>query len=543
MKITPMKHTLLATLLLLAPLLFETVAFSQTGSNSPQAAAAADLRLPALISDHMVLQNGKATALWAWAAPGTPIKAEFLDGQGKVLASVDGTTPPGTQGGEGRCALKLPCLPTATSGTLRFTAGATVKTIQDVMVGEVWLGGGQSNMSYDLGAGNIPMEMRDTAKQEAIAANGAIRFFKADYNSTDTPQDDVKGKWFVVTADNYKGCSAVAWNFVVALREKLPAPMGMIVSAVGGTSVTQWMPKSALDTCPPGPGIEKAMLENVSKANERIQKSKEADAAWLQSNPTPELQAQNIKTRPKKFGPATMFSTLYNGMIQGLQPYTIKGVIWFQADGDMGIPYAYGDLIKSMIKAWRAGWQDELPFYYVEMNNMREYPPKDPAQRNDALSIVRQQQQAALELPQTDVACSIDVGLLEPEPHFPNKKPVGQRLALLAFNNVYGMPCAAHSPAYDSFAVEGNKIRLHFKYAEGLRVRGGGEVLGFEIRGATGPWVWAKGQVDGQEILVWNDQISNPTEVHYAWSMNPLISMENGAGLPMRPFSTTVIKP
>jgi sialate O-acetylesterase len=105
------------------------------------------------------------------------------------------------------------------------------------------------------------------------------------------------------------------------------------------------------------------------------------------------------------------------------------------------------------------------------------------------------------------------------------------------------MPCAAHSPAYESFAVEGHKIRLHFKYAEGLRVRGGGEVIGFAIRGATGKWLWAKGRVDGQDLLVWNDQISNPTEVHYAWSMNPLISMENGAGLPMRPFSTTRIKP
>lgn len=507
------------------------------GFGSVQAAPTTDLRLPALISDHMVLQGGKATALWGWNAPGTAIKAEFLDGQGKVLASVDGTTP-----AEGRWALKLPSLPAAAGGTLRFTAGTVVKTIQDVVVGEVWLGGGQSNMSYNLGADNIPKEMLDIAKQEVIAANGAIRFFGVDYDSPVTPQEDVKGRWFVVTADNYRGCSAVAWNFAVALRDKIPAPVGMIVSAVGGTSVTQWMPKSALDACPPGPGIEEATLKRIAEANERIKKFKEADAAWLKANSTPELQAQNIKSRPQKVWCPPMFSELYNGMIHGLEPYTIKGVIWFQADGDMGIPYAYGDLIKGLINAWRTEWQDELPFYYVEMNNMREYPPKDPAQGNDALSILRQQQQAALELPQTDVACSIDVGLLEPEPHFPNKKPVGQRLALLAFNNLYGKPCAAHSPAYDSFKVEGNKIRLHFKYAEGLRVRAG-EVIGFEIRGATGPWVWAAGRIDGQDVLVWNDQVPSPTEVHYAWSMNPLISIENGAGLPMRPFSTAPIKP
>lgn len=496
------------------------------------------LRLPALISDHMVLQSGKAVALWGWSDPATTIKAEFLDAEGKVRTAVAATTST-----EGRWALKLPALPAAASGDLRFTAGTTVKTVHDVVVGEVWLGGGQSNMTYTLGSNNIPKDMDAAARQEVVAAKGAIRFFRADYKSAVTPQDDVQGKWFIVTTENYKVCSAVAWYFAVALREKIPSPVGMIVSAVGGTSATQWMPKAALDACPAGPEIEKAMLQRAVETAKRIKKAAAADAAWLRANPTPELQKQNSKSRPQPVRPATMFSQLYNGMIHGLEPYTMKGILWFQADGDMGIAFAYGDLIKAMIKAWRAGFQDELPFYYVEMNNMRAYPPKDPAQGNDALSIIRQQQEAALELPQTDVACSIDVGLLQPEPHFPNKKPVGQRLALLAFNNVYGMPCAAHSPAFESFTVEGNKIRLHFKYAEGLRVRGGGEMIGFQIKGATGNSVWAKGKVDGQDILVWNDQIPQPTEVKYGWSMNPLISMENGAGLPMRPFSTVHVKP
>lgn len=502
-----------------------------------QTATTAGLRLPALISDHMVLQNGKATTLWGWSTPNTAIKAEFLDTKGKVLATASGIAPP-----EGRWMLRLPALPAATAGTLRITGGMAVKTIQDVVAGEVWLAGGQSNMTYNLGH-KLPPELKDTTMQDVTAANGAIRFFNVDTNWATAPNDDVKGHWFIVTGSNYQQCSAVAWNFAVALREKIHAPAGMIVSAVGGTSVTLWMPKAALDSCPPGPDIEQKMTKNVADTNEKIKQSALDDAAWLKLYPTPELQAQNIKTRPRKYGPAHSFSELYNGMIHGLEPYTVKGVIWFQADGDMGICFAYGDLIKSMIKAWRAAWGEELPFYYVEMNNMREFPPKTPAQSNDSLSIIRQQQQAALELPQTDVACSIDLGLLEPEPHFPNKKPVGQRLALLAFNNVYGMPCAAHSPAYESSKVEGNKIRLHFKYAEGLRVRGGGEAIGFEIRGADGHWVWATAKVDGEEMLVWNDEIPNPTEVHYGWSMNPLISMENGAGLPMRPFSTVMIKP
>ena len=497
------------------------------------------MALPALISDHMVLQSGQPTALWGWSAPGTDVRAEFVDGYGHTLATATGTTP-----ASGRWTLQLAALPQATqAGALHLKAGATERTIEDVMVGEVWLGGGQSNMSYSLGSNNIPKAMIDTARDEATLAKGAIRFFTVDWASPVAPQDDVHGHWVVVTPDNFKGCSSVAWNFAVALRQRIRVPVGMIVSAVGGTSVTQWMPKTALDSCPPGPGIEKDVMKHVAEANEKIKKAQAEDEAWLKANPTPELQAKNAASRPRKVSPYNVFSQLYNGMIAGLQPYTIKGVIWFQADGDAGIPFAYGDLIKCLIQNWREGWHAELPFFYVEMNNMYEVPPKEPNQGNDAISILRQQQQAALELPNTDVACSIDCGLLEREPHFPNKKPVGERLALLAFNDVYGMPCEAHSPAYDSFTVEGNKLRLHFKYADGLRARSNGEVIGFEIRGVTGPWLWAQGRVQGDDVLVWNDQIAQPTEVHYAWSMNPLNSMINGAGLPMRPFSTTTIKP
>ena len=515
------------------PLVLLTICASLAGS-----LRADDLRLPNLIGDHMVLQTGKPVALWGWSPAGTNVKAEYLDAQGKVLASAGAVAP-----ANDRWILKVPQLAAGTIGTLRITSGATVKTFQDVAVGEVWLGGGQSNMSYVLNSGNIPPAQTEAAKQQAIAANGAIRYFHVDWASPENPQDDVPGRWFVVNADNFRGCSSVAWYFAVALRKKIPGPVGMIVSAVGGTSVTQWMSKETLHATGPGPGVEKDIVRRTDETNIRMQQWQDDDNLWLKAYSTPELQTQNAASRPRKPGFPNPVSTLYNGMIHGLEPYTTRGIIWFQADGDGGIPYAYGELIKAMVSEWRTEFQDELPFFYVEMNNMDEYPPKDPNQGNDFLSILRQQQQAVLELPKTDVACSIDLGLLEPEPHFPNKEPVGQRLALLAFNDVYGMPCDAHSPAYAGMTVEGNKIRLKFNYAEGLRVRGGGDMIGFEIHGATGPWVWAQGKIDGQDIVVWNDQIPSPTEVHYGWSPNPLISVENGAGLPLRPFSTTHLKP
>jgi len=303
------------------------------------------------------------------------------------------------------------------------------------------------------------------------------------------------------------------------------------------------MSKAALESCPSGPQFEKDTLAEAARVTPEINAFKDADQAWLRANPTPELQAANRASRPvQKSWLPPMFNQLYNALICPLEPYGIKGVIWFQADGNLGEPKVYGDLIKALISNWRKDWHEDLPFYYVEMNNMRDVVQTKPVQIND-LSIIREQQQAALELPKVDVACSIDLGLKEFEPHFPNKEPVGRRLALLTLNYDYGIPAVCHSPAYESFAVEGNKLRLKFTHADGLRVRGGGEMAGFAIRGATGDWVWAKGQVDGQDILLWSDQVPQPAAARYAWAMNPVISVENAAGLPLRPFRTDTNSP
>jgi sialate O-acetylesterase len=226
-------------------------------------------------------------------------------------------------------------------------------------------------------------------------------------------------------------------------------------------------------------------------------------------------------------------------MIRGLEPYTLRGVIWFQGDGNCPHPADYGVLFKTLITAWRAHFHDtSLPFYYVEMQNYAR-PQQKPVEPN-ALSEIREQQQAALELPNTDVATGVDVGIRIPnyEAHFPDKKSLGKRLAGLALDHLYGQPGLVHSPCLKTFKIEGNKIRLQLQYADGLRIRGNGDLTGFAIRGAEGEWVWAQGKIDGQDIVVWNDQIAKPTDVRYAWAYNPTISVENSAGLPLRPFRT-----
>jgi sialate O-acetylesterase len=313
-----------------------------------------------------------------------------------------------------------------------------------------------------------------------------------------------------------------------------------MVSCVGGTPVEAWMSKETLMGTGVGPGVLDRHNQALAAATPEVVAKYNTDLqAWNAANPTKELQQQNAKTKPKApYSETSMLAPIryYNGMIRGLEPYTVRGVIWFQADGNMGHPLEYGEMFRALIKEWRTEWNDpKLPFYFVEMNNMREVQQTKPVQPN-ALSIIREQQHAGLLEPGVDMVCAIDVGTVNP--HFPNKKPVGERLAGLALRDCYGQSGKVESPIYKSFAVEGNKIRLTFTNADGLRVRGGGEIEGFAVRGSTGDWVWATGKIDGQDIVVWNDQVSSPAAVRYAWAMNPIISIENDAGLPLYPFRT-----
>lgn len=508
-------------------------------SGRAQQATPSKLKLPPIISDHMVLQSGTPDAVWGSATAGDAVHVELLDTKNKVLASCQAVADP-----KGKWSAKLPALPLGTTGELHVRAGSEPAVIvHDVLVGETWLCSGQSNMGYTIHNRNTPPEWGARAQKEAADANGAIRFLMAG---------DHVGVWQIGTPDTVGVCSAVAWNFAVALREKLHRPIGLIVSSLPGSPIEWWFPQADLDTSPIGRTIEKRYQDFAALAPEREKQYEKADAAWLKANSTPALQAQNKNNRPRKPGRSPVLGWCYLGWLQHLVPYGVKGVIWFQANGtqaqpdleqdSVGHPDEYGELIKILIHSWRRMWQTELPFYYVEMENMFPTLQKDPVQ-HDWLPLLREQQEAALELPGTDVACSIDLATSAGILHFPNKKPVGQRLALLALSNLYGYPCQSHSPQYASFAVQGNRIRVQFKYADGLRVRGGGKMIGFAVRGATGDWVWADGQIEGSEILLWSDQVPQPVAVRYAWAANPLISVENGAGLPLRPFRTDKTSP
>ena len=472
------------------------------------AATEPSLRLPAVISDHAVLQADVPVTIWGLAKPGDTVQVSFEfpnggGGQGfQDVAAADG-----------RWAGQIAPLKPGTTGKISIhTASGQSLVIDDVIVGQVWLAGGQSNMSYLVETNSKNTNERTTpqllaaAKDEATAAAGTLRYFATKTRTSDTPLDDVEGNWIIATPETVGKCFALSWNFGVTLHEKIRQPIGLIDSAVGGTVVEAWTPKPELDACSAGPDLEKRYQQRFTKG-------------YPANNP-------NIPAR------------LYNAMIHGLEPYTLKGAIWFQGDGNCPHPQDYGVLIQTMIKAWRAHFHNEhLAFYYVEMQNYR--PPQSQPVEENALSDIREQQQAALALPDTDVATAIDQGIHIPnyEAHFPDKKPLGQRLAGLALDHLYEQHGLVHSPQFKSMKIEGKTIRLQFDFADGLRLRGD-ELKGFAIRSANGKWVWAKGKIDQDQIVLWNDDVPDPAEVRYGWGWHPMLSVENAAGLPLRPFRT-----
>ena len=512
----------------------------------PAAPTYSEIRLPALIGDHAMFQADKPIAIWGWAEPRARVNVLFQSTHGIKRGFTETADATGWWFGH------LPAFKTGTIGQLSVTTDrGDDRVVKDILFGEVWLCGGQSNMEYDI-AGTGRTDLKNlkevaevaanvaTAKSEAEAAKPPIRYFNVLKRRASDPVDDVQGKWVIASAENVPHFSAVAWNFAVALENKLHLPIGLIVSSVGNTPIETWMSEETLEATSVGAGVfSRSRLELAAVTPEKIAKYQADLAAWETANPTPQQQSQNGSAKP--VAPPNLAAAnyvpnqYYNGMIRGLEPYSIRGFIWYQAAGNFMHPFEYSELFIALIREWRGEWNDSrLPFYFVEESNWgtKQIEPVEP----NPISLIREQQHAVLNLRAVGMICSVDLG--NGSPHYPNKKAVGGRLAGLALHYEYHQPGRADSPRYQSFNVEGNRIRLKFTNAYRLRVRDGGKLRGFAIRGTNGNWVWAAGLIDGPDILVWSDQVPAPIAVRYAWAVNPTTSIENGAGLPLCPFRT-----
>ena len=474
------------------------------------------VKLPAVISDHMVLQQGMPVRVWGSASPGESVRVEF---QGQTVA----VTAP--ESGKWSAWLR----PLVAAGPLEMKINDTI--VHDVLVGEVWLSSGQSNMEFKLQQANNHDE------EVAKAGYPMIHLFQVKRKVADQPAEDVTGKWEVCTPDSAKTFSAVHYFFTRHLLNNLHVPMGMIESDWGGTPAQSWTSKEALAADPAlkfiGEYWDAAMTKYPSAKDAYDQRL----AAWEKTAAEARAAGKTAPPRPgapEGPGHPNTPAGLWNGMIAPLVPYSIRGVIWYQGESNANSDqhaYNYRRLFGTMIQDWRNRWgEGDFPFLFVQLANY---------QTNGRWAVLRESQTETLRLANTGMAVAIDVG--EPKDIHPkNKQDVGLRLALAARAIAYGQAIEYAGPMYQTAVPEGGAMRVYLTHADGMTGKNGPEIKGFEVAGADGKFAPASAKVEGNTILVASASVAAPVSVRYGWADDPGCNLINQAGLPAVPFRNEI---
>lgn len=522
--------------------------------------AHAEVKLPAIFGDHMVLQRDTFTAVWGTAAADEEVKVTA----GAVTASTKADA-------SGKWIVRLEKLPLTATGIDVIIAGTNTITLHDVLIGDVWVCGGQSNMA-------LPLSGDSTGSTEVPKADHPdIRLFMVKPSAVWTPAADVKGQWQLCSPASVKGFTAVGYYFgkEIAADEKIP--VGLLGDNLGATAAQSW---TSLEGLQAEPALEKfvnivkplmADPEAAKKAHEDwlanggqahkdavAKRNQEAYTAQQKGLPVPPPAPLYATPEPpfqgddKITGDSGVPSSLFNGMISPILPFTIKGVIWYQGESG-GQPY---DIIfPNLITDWRKHWgQGDFPFLFVQLPNFRK--PEPDSNGLNGMSMTREAQAGALKLPHTGMAVTIEVG--DPNNlHPPYKEPVGHRLALAAKELVYGEKIVGQSPLYESATPDGNKINVKFKNTgTGLKIGQSPvvppgatalpttELKGFAVAGADGKYSEATATITAPDtVTVTAEAVANPTTIRYAWNSSPQCNLYNSADLPAGPFRTDTIAP
>ena len=538
--------------------------------------ARAELKLPAIFGDHMVLQRHGPIPVWGWADAGE-----------NVVVTAGGATAKATAGPDGKWMAKLPNLK-ASATPIDVVVSGKINTLifHDVVVGDVWLCGGQSNMEFNTGrAGN-------GAEALLKASHPEIRFFEvAKHWVPFKPQTVCQGTWQICTPATAKKFSAVGYFFAEQIAAAQKIPMGMIGSAVPGSMAQPWI---SVEPLLADPALEKKYAQGYQRLSENFDALKVAHDQWqkqfgddykkalgqywpLRAKARQAGEPDPVPPKPpttrEPFFPRPP-SAFFNGMIAPIIPYALKGVLWYQGESNAGDDLYY-KLFPALIRDWRSRWgQGDFPFLFVQLPNFSPRT-KEPCQKKDGRDsgwvVVREAQLETLKtVPNTGMAVTIDVGDAG-NLHPPDKIDVANRLVRLARHIAYGEDLVFSSPIYDSFKIDGDKAQIKFKHAgTGLKigsppptaikpiptaVPGGvasppsapsaasmppaAELKGFAIAGADKKFVWANAIIESPDtISVWCDEVKRPVAVRYGWAENPEVNLYNSEDLPASPFRT-----
>lgn len=486
----------------------------------------ADVVLAPVFGDGGVLQRDKPIPIWGRADPKEKVSVTF-GGQSREVVT----------GNDGRWIAYLDPLPASAEGMDLVVAGNNTLTLRDVVVGEVWLCSGQSNMEWSV-------DRSLNAAAEIAAANfPLIRHVKIERTVAEAPADTVKTTgWQPATPENVGTFTAVGYYFARDLHRNLGVPIGLVNSTWGGTPVHAWMSPAALASDPAFDVVHERWQKSVAEYPAKkaafdvmFAKWKEGEAAakaagkdqlaeYLKANPRPWLP-------PGEPGSSWTPSGLFNGMISPLLPYALRGVIWYQGESDANRAHEYHRKFSAMITSWRAHFgQGDVPFYWVNLANFLERRDKSGV----TYANLREAQTKTLVLPNTAQALAIDIG--DPENIHPrNKQEVGRRLALIAKARDYGIPGDYIGPTFVSAEREGKALRVRFAHAHGL-VAHHKPVQSLEIAGADRKFYPATAKIERDTLLVSAPEVPEPVAVRYAWRNSPEANLCNGAGLPAVPF-------
>jgi len=441
----------------------------------------AQLRLPAVLSSGMVLQQKDSATLWGWGTPGAKVY---------ITTSWNNTTDSVTTTNGALWQLKVATPAAGGPYNINISSGETI-SLTDVMIGEVWVASGQSNMEWNYNWGE-----KDMAAELANPRNPNIRFFHVPRTTSAYPQDDVKAKWVVCDSNTMKSFSAVAYFFGKKISDALHVPVGLINTSWGGTPAEVWTP-----------------AEKITN--------------------DPELLSATDKLNRTSMGWPWMQGVTYNAMIAPLTKFNIAGAIWYQGEANVSANNTYKKLMTTMIDSWRDAWKKQFPFYYVQI------APYNYGDSNINGALLQESQTKTMDHPKVGMIVITDLIDSVQNIHPSHKREVGNRLANWALAETYKQNDIVYkSPMFQNAEKKNDKVELTFSNAgSGLKSKDK-RVTGFMISDASGQWYPADAKISGNKIIVSGKKVKEPTEVRYGFTNTLVGNVFSSDGLPLTPFRT-----
>ncbi len=487
-------------------------------------AAFAAVRLPDVIASSMVLQQKQVVPIWGWAEPGEAVTVAFAGQKKTVIAEADG-----------KWRVDLAKMNASDEPRTMTVAGKNTIELKDVLVGEVWLVSGQSNMQWRL------PESTNGAAATAAANHPTMRLFNVSREIAFKKKQGKLAEWLACTPESVKEFSAAGYYFGVELQKALKVPVGLINSSYGGSQAEAWTPVSYLNSSRDlKPTVDRTKIWDAERETVRTNYAA-AIAKWREDSD--KARAVGARPSPSPGVPDALrdyriASSIYDGMIEPLMPFAIKGAVWYQGESNEARAEQYRLLLPTMIRAWRERWgQGDFPFGIVQLPNYRAIKPEP---EESPWSFIRDAQlRTAIETVKASLIVTIDIGEAN-DIHPRNKLDLGKRMAIWALKDVYGQKLL-NFPVLGSCEIKGDRIILKFdEVGSGLRIKNGDKLSEFTIAGANRKFVWAEAKIVGKnKVEVWSPEIRSPVAVRYAFNSNPKNpNLTNDSGLPTHPFRT-----